>query len=53
MGKFGKNSTIEKLLTVLLPFIYMGFVQYTKDIEIKNDPKAGKTMLMHITPPTS
>jgi signal peptidase I len=37
MEKFGKISVTEKLLTVLLPFIYMGFVQYSQEIEIKNE----------------
>ena len=34
MDKFGKNSTIEKILTVLLPFIYMAFVNYGQDVEV-------------------
>lgn len=35
MEKFGKNNLIQKLLTVLLPFFYMGYIQYTQAIEVK------------------
>ncbi|MBS1571849.1 MAG: signal peptidase I, partial [Bacteroidetes bacterium] len=35
MDKFGKNSFVDKLLTVILPFLFMGYIQYTKQIEIK------------------
>ncbi len=36
MRKFGKTSFMEKLLTVMLPFIYMAFVNYSKDAEVEN-----------------
>lgn len=36
MRKFGKTSFMEKLLTVILPFIYMAFVNYSKDAEVEN-----------------
>ncbi|MFC6269552.1 signal peptidase I [Frigoriflavimonas asaccharolytica] len=34
MRKFGKVSTLEQLLTVFLPFIYMAIVNYGKETEI-------------------
>ncbi|WP_187477684.1 signal peptidase I [Amniculibacterium sp. G2-70] len=37
MDKFGKNSLVDKLLTVLLPFFYMGYIQYTKEIDVKKE----------------
>ncbi|CAD7799101.1 Signal peptidase I [Chryseobacterium aquaeductus] len=39
MKKFGKNLVQNQVLTVLLPFIYMATVNYSKDVEIedKND----------------
>ncbi len=37
MNKFGKRSFTERLLTVVLPFIYMAFVNYGKDVEVVND----------------
>lgn len=33
MKKFGKNSTVDKILTVLLPFIYMAYVSYGQNPE--------------------
>lgn len=33
MKKMGKDSTVDKVLTVILPFIYMGYVNYTQDLE--------------------
>lgn len=37
MKKFGKDATIDQWLTVLLPFLYMGYVQYTKEIGLKQE----------------
>ena len=37
MEKFGKNSIVQKLLTVILPFIYMAVVNYSKDTEIPQE----------------
>lgn len=34
MKHFGKSSLIQKLLTVFLPFIYMAFVNYSKDSDL-------------------
>ena len=34
MKHFGKTSLIQKLLTVFLPFIYMAFVNYSKDSDL-------------------
>ena len=34
MKHFGKSSTINQLLTVFLPFIYMAVVNYSKDSEV-------------------
>ena len=34
MDKFGKNTLVQKLLTIFLPFIYMATVNYGKDVEI-------------------
>lgn len=40
MKKFGKSLFKDQLLTVILPFIYMATVNYSKDAEIEdeNDP---------------
>ncbi len=35
MKHFGKRSFIQTLLTILLPFIYMAVVNYSKDTEIE------------------
>ena len=37
MKKFGKNSTLDQWFTVLLPFLYMGYVQYTQNVEVVNE----------------
>ena len=37
MNKFGKNLIHHKLLTIFLPFIYMAFVNYSKDAEIEEE----------------
>lgn len=37
MKHFGKASLVQKLLTVILPFIYMAFVNYSKDAEIERE----------------
>lgn len=37
MKHFGKSSFLQKFLTIILPFIYMGIVNYSKDAEIEND----------------
>lgn len=37
MKHFGKSSFVQKLLTVFLPFIYMAFVNYSKDSEVYNE----------------
>ncbi|TXF74998.1 signal peptidase I [Chryseobacterium sp.] len=37
MKHFGKTTFMQKLLTVILPFIYMGFVNYSKDPEIYSE----------------
>jgi len=37
MDKFGKNLIQNKLLTVLLPFVYMAIVNYSKDTEIEDE----------------
>lgn len=34
MGKFGKKTVTQRILTVVLPFIYMASVNYSKDTEI-------------------
>ena len=31
---FGKRSTVQQLLTVFLPFIYMAIINYSKDAEV-------------------
>lgn len=35
MKKFGKDTLTQKILTVVLPFIYMAVVNYGKDTQIK------------------
>src|SRR5690606_6423074 len=35
MKKFRKDSFVQKLLTVMLPFLYMAFVNYSKDTELE------------------
>ncbi|WP_419868422.1 signal peptidase I [Chryseobacterium sp. CT-SW4] len=37
MKKFGKTLFQHQLLTVILPFIYMATVNYSKDVEIENE----------------
>lgn len=37
MKHFGKNSLLQKLLTIFLPFIYMAFVNYSADSEVATD----------------
>lgn len=37
MKHFGKTTLVQKLLTALLPFIYMATVNYSKDAEIENE----------------
>lgn len=37
MKHFGKHSLLQKLLTVLLPFIYMAVVNYSKDAEVETE----------------
>ena len=37
MKKFGKTTFVQKLLTVILPFIYMATVNYSKDAEVENE----------------
>ncbi|MGC4129446.1 MAG: signal peptidase I [Bergeyella sp.] len=37
MKKFGKTSFTQRLLTVILPFIYMAVVNYGKDVEIEDE----------------
>ena len=37
MKHFGKSSFTQKLLTVILPFIYMAIVNYSKDAEVHRD----------------
>ncbi|KXH79163.1 signal peptidase I [Chryseobacterium kwangjuense] len=37
MDKFGKNLIQHKLLTVVLPFIYMAVINYSKDTEIEDE----------------
>ncbi|WP_265131490.1 signal peptidase I [Chryseobacterium oranimense] len=37
MKKFGKNLFQNQLLTVILPFIYMATVNYSKDVEIEDE----------------
>lgn len=37
MKKFGKNLFQNQLLTVILPFIYMASVNYSKDAEIEDE----------------
>ena len=37
MKKFGKDSFVQKLLTVILPFLYMAFVNYSKDTELEEN----------------
>ena len=35
MKHFGKTSFVQKLLTVILPFIYMATVNYSKDADLQ------------------
>jgi len=37
MKKFGKNLFKDQLLTVILPFIYMATVNYSKDTELEDE----------------
>lgn len=37
MKKFRKDSFVQKLLTVMLPFLYMAFVNYSKDTELEEN----------------
>ena len=37
MKKFGKNLFKDQILTVILPFIYMATVNYSKDVEIEDE----------------
>lgn len=37
MKKFGKNLFKDQLLTVILPFIYMATVNYSKDVELEDE----------------
>ena len=37
MKKFGKTLFKDKLLTVILPFIYMATVNYSKDVELEDE----------------
>lgn len=37
MKKFGKNLFKDQILTVILPFIYMATVNYSKDIELEDE----------------
>ncbi|MBW8361395.1 MAG: signal peptidase I [Kaistella sp.] len=37
MKHFGKTTFTQKLLTVILPFIFMAFVNYSKDTEIYSE----------------
>lgn len=37
MRHFGKSRFSQKLLTVILPFVYMAFVNYSKDAEIQTE----------------
>jgi len=37
MKHFGKAGFVQKLLTVILPFIYMAFVNYSKDAEVERE----------------
>lgn len=37
MKHFGKTTLTQKLLTVILPFVYMAFVNYSKDTEIYSE----------------
>lgn len=39
MKKFGKTSVGQKILTIVLPFIYMAVVNYGKDTEIATEKK--------------
>lgn len=34
MKHFGKSSALQKLMTIFLPFIFMAFVNYSKDAEV-------------------
>lgn len=44
MKKFGKNLFQNQLLTVILPFIYMAVVNYSKEVELE-DEKANELFL--------
>ena len=37
MRHFGKSKFTQVLLTVILPFIYLAFVNYSKDAEVENE----------------
>lgn len=35
--KFGKTSTLQQVLTVVFPFIYLAIINYSKDTEVKTE----------------
>ena len=37
MSHFGKSSFVQKLLTIILPFIYMASVNYSKDPQVQKE----------------
>ncbi|MGA9212385.1 signal peptidase I [Kaistella sp.] len=37
MSHFGKKSFVQKLLTIILPFIYLATVNYSKDAEVEKE----------------
>ncbi len=59
MKKFGKTSFVQRLLTVVLPFIYLATVNYNKDTEVVDEkeefvlpgeePKKKETFIGSIT----
>ena len=37
MKHFGKSSFVQKILTIILPFVYMATVNYSKDAEVEKE----------------
>lgn len=37
MKKFGKTSALQRILTVVLPFIYMAFTNYSSSLELEDE----------------
>lgn len=44
-SKFGKKSTLDQILTVVLPFIYLAYINYSPKSEVHNDEKIEEFLL--------